>query len=234
MKPAVPITRSVLKAYFALFNRTFEVKGHENLPAGSKIISMNHTPGFDPLYLPFILNETPHFLLQDGLFRIPVLGWMLKGSGQIPVIRGTARAQEAMDQACALLREGGTIAIFPEGRDVPLGQRKTAKSGAVRMSLETGAPIIPLGLYAPAQSLTPLHVMWKGSLRSGAWQFSGTSYMRFGAAWKPDETSDVHAQTRELMDRIYLLVAEAERESLCMADAPLCSIPRRMPISMPE
>ena len=226
MKPAVYISRSVLKTYFSLFNRSYEVKGQDTLPTGPKIIAMNHTPGFDPLYLPFILKETPHFLLQDGLFRIPVLGWMLKGSGQIPVLRGTAKATEAMDQACALLRDGGTIAIFPEGRDVPLGQHMTAKSGAVRMSLETGVPIVPLGLYAPAQSLTHLHVIWKGSPLSGAWQFSGRSYMRFGAPWNPDRALNVHAQTRELMDRIYVLVAEAER------DVSLCSIPRRIPISM--
>ena len=226
MKPAVYISRSVLKAYFALFNRSYEVKGQGTLPAGPKIIAMNHTPGFDPLYLPFILKETPHYLLQDGLFRIPVLGWMLKGSGQIPVFRGTTRATQAMDQACALLRDGGTIAIFPEGRDVPMGQRMTAKSGAVRMSLDTGAPIVPLGLYAPAHSLIPVHIKWKGNSLPGAWQFSGRSYMRFGAPWNPDRALNIHAQTRDLMDRIYLLVAEAERE------VSLCSIPRRIPISM--
>jgi 1-acyl-sn-glycerol-3-phosphate acyltransferase len=219
MKPAVQISQSVLKAYFTLLNRTYEVRGHETLPDGPKIIAMNHTPGFDPLYLPFLLKETPHFLLQDGLFSIPLIGWILKGSGQIPVHRGTARAKDAMDQACALLHAGGVIAIFPEGRDVPRGHRIPARSGAVRMSLQTGAPIVPLGLYAPAQSLTQLHFEWNGALCSGAWQFSGKSHMRFGSPWMPKPESDIHAQTGELMDRIYSLVAEAERESLCMAQA---------------
>ena len=208
---------SVLKSYFALCNRTYDVTGMNSLPKGPRIIAMNHTPGCDPLYLPFILNETPHFLLQDGLFSIPVIGSMLKGTGQIPVYRGTKRAKAAKEQACALLREGKTIAIFPEGRDVPAGQRIPAKSGTVRMSIETGAPIIPLGLYAPPQSLTSLNFNWNGSARRGAWQFSGRSYMRFGAAWKPDAHSDIHAQTEELMDRIYSLVAEAERDSQCVA-----------------
>lgn len=217
MFTAHQISRSFLKSYLTLFNRTYDVKGHTCLPRGAKIIAMNHTPGCDPLHLPFILNETPHFLLQNGLFEIPVIGWMLKETGQIPVYRGTERAQEAKEQACALLREGKTMVIFPEGKDVALGQRIPAKTGVVRMSIETGAPIIPLGLYAPPQYLTPLRFNWQGVPRSGAWQFTGKSYMRFGPAWKPNAQSDIHVQTEELMNRIYSLVTEAERESSCVS-----------------
>lgn len=217
-------SRLLLKSYFTVLNRTYDVKGNSSLPAGPKIIAMNHTPGCDPFYLPFLLEATPHFLLQDGLFTIPVIGSMLKATGQIPVYRGTERAKDAKEQACALLHEGKTIAIFPEGKDVPLGQRIPAKSGTVRMSIETGAPIIPLGLYAPPQLLTSLNFHWHASARSGAWQFTGKSYMRFGAAWKPDPQSDIHAQTDEMMDRIYSLVAEAERDAQCVSLTSLSPI----------
>jgi 1-acyl-sn-glycerol-3-phosphate acyltransferase len=210
-------SRSVLKFYFTIVHRSYDTKGNLPLPAGPKIIAMNHTPGCDPLYLPFVLNETPHFLLQDGLFTIPVVGALLRETGQIPVYRGTERAKEAKEQACALLRVGKTIAIFPEGKDVHRGERIPAKSGAVRMSIETGVPIIPLGLYAPPPFLTSLNFHWHGCMRSGAWQFTGKSYMRFGAPWKPDPQSDIHKQTEELMDRIYSLVAEAERDSRCVS-----------------
>jgi len=219
-------SRLLLKSYFTVLNRTYDVKGNLSLPAGPKIIAMNHTPGCDPFYLSFLLEAAPHFLLQDGLFTIPVIGSILKATGQIPVYRGTERAKDAKEQACALLREGKTIAIFPEGKDVPLGQRIPAKSGTVRMSIETGAPIIPLGLYAPPQSLTPLNFHWQGSARLGAWQFTGKSYMRFGAAWKPGGQSDVHAQTEEMMDRIYSLVAEAERDAQCISLTSLSPILR--------
>ena len=213
MITSIQISRIVLKSYFTIFNRSFDVKENCPLPEGPKIIAMNHTPGFDPLYLPFILKDTPHFLLQDGMFKVPFIGWMLKESGQIPVYRGTDRAKEAKEQACAILRAGGTIAIFPEGKDVEFGKRIPAKTGVVRMALETGAPIIPLGLYAPHQNLTPLNFQWEGSPRSGAWQFSGKSYMRIGTPWLPKAQSNIHAQTEELMNRIYSLVADAERES---------------------
>jgi len=211
----IQISRTVLKSYFAISNRSFDVKENCALPDGPKIIAMNHTPGFDPLYLPFILKDTPHFLLQDGMFSIPFIGWMLKESDQIPVYRGTERAKEAKERACAILRAGGTIAIFPEGKDVEYGSRIPAKTGVVRMSLETGAPIIPLGLYAPHQKLTRLNFEWEGTPRSGAWQFSGKSYMRIGTPFIPNAEADIHVQTEELMNRIYSLVSSAEKEAQC-------------------
>ena len=208
----VQISRTFLRSYFTIFNRSFDVKETYPLPEGPKIIAMNHTPGFDPLYLPFILKEVPHFLLQDGMFKIPFIGWMLKESGQIPVYRGTDRAKEAKEQACEILRAGGTIAIFPEGKDVEFGKRIPAKTGVIRMALETGMSIIPIGLYAPQQNLTSLSFEWEGSPRSGAWQFSGKSYLRVGAPFVPDVQTDIHIQTEDLMDRIYSLVAAAEKE----------------------
>lgn len=217
MYTAEQTARLILKSYFALLNRTYDVRGNLPLPAGPKIIAMNHTPGCDPFYLPFLLDEVPHFLLQEGMFTIPLVGSLLKETGQIPVYRGTERARDAKELACSLLREGKTIAIFPEGKDVPLGQRIPAKSGTVRMSIESGAPIIPVGLFVPPQFRTPLHFHWQGSAREGAWQFTGRSFMRFGAPWKPSPQGNVHVQTEELMDRIYSLVAEAERDSQCVS-----------------
>ena len=220
------IFRLALKSYSILSNRTCNLSGNDQLPAGPKIIAMNHTVGHDPLHLPLVLDEQPYFLLQDGLFEIPFIGRLLKETGQIPVYRGTEKAREAMAQACALLREGKTIAIFPEGREVPAGQRIEAKTGVVRMAIETGTPIIPLGLYVPPENLTTLNFHWKGCGRSGAWQFSGKSYMRFGAAWMPNAGSDIRAQTNELMDRIYSLVAEAARESQYVSHTSRSPIPQ--------
>ena len=212
---AQQVLRFILRSYFTLLNRSYDVKGQNSLPTGPKIIAMNHSSGCDPFYLPFVLEETPYFLIQDSLFDLPIIGSLLKQADQIPVHCGTPNAKDAKEQACALLCEGKTIAIFPEGKIVDTGQRIAAKSGTVRLSLETGAPIIPLGLYAPPQFLTPVKLNWQGSPRSGDWQFRGTSYMRFGTAWRPSAQSDIRTQTEELMNRIYFLVTEAEREAQC-------------------
>ena len=213
--------RKALSAYFKILNRTCEVSGHTSLPRGAKIIAMNHTDGYDPLHLPLFLDEKPYFLLQDGLFKIPVIGKLLKDSGQIVVHRGTERAREAYEQACQYLREGKTIALFPEGKQAPAGVRIPAKTGAIRMAMETGAPIVPLGLYAPPQNLTRLSIRFQGESRCGLWQFRGKSYMRFGEVWNVsqsaalDDPARAKALTEELMNRIYRLVADVEKEIPC-------------------
>jgi 1-acyl-sn-glycerol-3-phosphate acyltransferase len=212
------ILRNMIKGYAWLTHRSCDVSGNISLPKGAKIIALNHTDGCDPFFLPLILDEQPHFLLQDGLFNIPVIGSLLKQSEQIPVYRETDRAREAFDQACQLLREGKTVVVFPEGKQVPLGNRIPAKTGTVRMALETGAPIIPVGLYAPPENLIKIKANLQGCPRSGLWQLTGKSYMRFGAVWKPANSfsqisnPDFHAMTDELMNRIYMLVSEIEKE----------------------
>lgn len=226
------IIRGILKTYVCLFGRSCIVSGARALPRGRKIIAMNHTDGCDPFHLPLIVNEPLHFLLQDGLFTIPVIGSLLKRSGQIPVHRGTGRAKEAFAQACELLRRDETVVVFPEGRQVPAGRRIPAKTGVVRMSLETGAPIIPLGLYAAPQDLIGLTVNWQGSRRRGLWQLTGRSYMRFGAAWslelRPagESRPEIDALTWQLMDEIYHLVSEIQELIPCESRSSLSPIPQ--------
>jgi 1-acyl-sn-glycerol-3-phosphate acyltransferase len=232
MSPPDRSIRHILKTYAWLFGRSCIVTGKDTLPPGRKIIAMNHTEGCDPLHLPLILNEPLHFLLQDGLFTIPVIGRLLKQAGQIPVYRGTVRAKEALAQACDLLRQGETVVVFPEGRQPPAGQRIRAKTGTVRMSLETGAPIIPLGLYAEPQNLIDIQVKWRGTRRCGLWQLTGRSYMRFGAAWRPvlhparEDQPQIDALTGQLMDRIYHLVSEIQEEIQCESPSSLSPIPQ--------
>ncbi len=221
MFTSAEILCKVLKVVLWLSHRSCTVSGNTNLPRGAKIIILNHTDGCDPFFLPLVLDEQPHFLLQDGTFELPVIGKMLKDSGQIPVYRGTERAREAYDQACQLLREGKTVVIFPEGHLVPEGVRVSAKTGAVRMALETGAPIIPVGLYAPRENLVKIQITSEGCSRPGAWQLTGKSYMRFGAAWNPanvlsqTDTPNFRTLTDELMNRVYTLVSETQKEIPC-------------------
>jgi 1-acyl-sn-glycerol-3-phosphate acyltransferase len=199
------------------------VGGNHQLPPGPKIIAANHTVGSDPLFIPPVLEETVYFLFQEGLFKIPVVGWMLKRSGQIPVQRNSWKAKEALEKACHLLSEGNTIVLFPEGKLVARRRRIPAKTGVVRMALATGVPIIPLGMYVSEKDTITI----SGKGNSMLWQISGKCYMRFGAAWRPDpQQTDFHKSTDELRDRIYSLAAETERELLCVSSTLLNPIPR--------
>ena len=218
----------IANVYRKIFRLRYEVKGLEALPMGPKIIAINHTHVTDAIFLPLIFARMPRFVVQGDLFQIPVLGTILKETGQIPV--DPEDRHKAFEQARNLLNQGQTILIFPEGQLVPFDERVKAWTGTVRLSLATGAPIVPLGIYADPQNVTALKINRQGKVRKGLYQFRGNCYLRFGAAWQPDPSKrkpfQIHAQTDELMDRIYFLVAEARKESQCVSHTLFNPIPQ--------
>ena len=206
--------KGLFNVYRFLFSDGLEVSGNISLPKGPKIIAANHTNGSDPLYLPFLTAEKLHCLFQKGLYSIPILGWLLNKTDQICVDRANGRP--AFERACSLLKQGATIAIFPEGRLVCRGARKNAKSGVVRLALEAGVPIIPLGFYVRSQDLITLSIPWNNNIPPGDWQIAGKCFARFGEPWNPDPEKPVALQTEELMERIYALVDQLDHEeALC-------------------
>lgn len=136
-------------------------RGSEHLPTtGAAIIASNHISELDPLLLgEYIIwnGRWPHFLAKATLFRNPILLPILKATRQIPVHRGTARAADALGEAQRVLESGGVVIIYPEGTITadPLEWPMAAHSGAVRLSMATGAPIIPVGQWGANFALPP-------------------------------------------------------------------------------
>ena len=97
----------------------------------------------------FRLHRAPHFLAKEGLFRTPIVGPVLLACGQIPVFRSGRNNTDPMQSAYDVLNAGHTIGIFPEGTLTrePNQWPMRARTGAIRLSLETGVPIIPVGQW---------------------------------------------------------------------------------------
>jgi 1-acyl-sn-glycerol-3-phosphate acyltransferase len=127
--------------------------GAENLPRkGGFIAVSNHVTYADPLtFAHFLYNNgaPPRFLGKEALFRTPVIGRIIKALDQVPVHRGTVKAKEAVDAGLEFLARGDMIAIFPEGtltRDPDLWPM-VARTGAARMALIAGVPVIPVAQW---------------------------------------------------------------------------------------
>lgn len=127
-----------------------EMVGIEKLPSkGGFIVVANHITEIDPITVAYPLFKRgvlPRFLAKDSLFRVPVLGWLMRQCAHIPVARGSAQAAQSLDVAQAVLSSGGAVLIFPEGtltKD-PEFWPMTGKSGAARLALATGAPVYPV------------------------------------------------------------------------------------------
>jgi 1-acyl-sn-glycerol-3-phosphate acyltransferase len=135
--------------------------GMEHLAGNHGIIVVpNHVSHADPLVAGHFIYEAgrwPQFLGKASVFRVPVIGWIINRVRQIPVERGTVDAARSLDRLTAALNEGGAVVIYPEGtttREPDLWPMR-GKTGAARLALATGAPVVPVVMWGPQDIFDP-------------------------------------------------------------------------------
>ncbi|MFE9653476.1 lysophospholipid acyltransferase family protein [Micromonospora sp. NPDC006431] len=153
---AVVLVKPVLNVWT---RRTW--RGMEHLRRdGGMIIVPNHISHADPLVSAHFIYDSgrwPQFLGKASVFQVPVIGWILHRCRQIPVERGSVEAARSLDKLVAAVREGGAVVIYPEGtttREPDLWPMK-GKTGAARLALATGAPVIPVAMWGPERMFDP-------------------------------------------------------------------------------
>jgi 1-acyl-sn-glycerol-3-phosphate acyltransferase len=135
-------------------------QGQEKLPAGGFVLAPNHISHLDPFLISHFMVDQgipPRFLAKDTLMSLPVGGRILRNAQQIPVYRSTAGAAESLRAAIAAVEAGSVVTIYPEGtitRD-PAAWPMTGRTGAVRVALATGRPLVPVMQWGPQDVLWP-------------------------------------------------------------------------------
>ena len=201
------ILRLIFRIFHLVFFQDCRVYGEHDSPPGAKIIAGNHPNATDGFFLLFVFKEQLHFFVQGDLYDIPFVGWLFTKSEQIRVIPDQKKL--AMEQAVTFLEQDKVVALFPEARLNPDGQPVKSGTGAVRLSLTTGSPIIPIGFYVPPKNLHHITRMKKGRVSQGYWQTHGHCYLHIGSPWLPSEETvasieqaDLRGLTERLMDKI--------------------------------
>ncbi len=132
----------------------FTVNGVEHVPAeGPVILVSNHRSYFDVAALALVaarVGRPMRFMGKQELFDAPVVGQLARALGGIPVDRD-AKPGESMRMATAALRAGEALFVLPQGT-IPRGEAffdpvLHGKTGAARLAAETGAPVIPVGVW---------------------------------------------------------------------------------------
>lgn len=136
-------------------------RGTEHLPpAGGCVLAANHVSEFDPIpFGHFVIDNgrLPRFLGKAEVFAVPIIGAIITSAGQIPVTRKTTDAAKAFGAAVAAVKAGECVVVYPEGtisRDPGLWPM-TGKSGAARIALTAGCPVIPCAQWGPNDLLAP-------------------------------------------------------------------------------
>lgn len=138
--------RRVVKLMFR-FCGGLEVEGRENVPReGSVLLCANHISDCDPLAVLVILPRDDFAVLaKEELFRIPILGPVIRSFGAFPIVRDSAD-RSALKQGQEVLEAHRALVIFPEGRLSENGCLQKLLPGAAMLALKTSAPIVPVGL----------------------------------------------------------------------------------------
>jgi 1-acyl-sn-glycerol-3-phosphate acyltransferase len=125
-------------------------EGLEHIPrTGGAIVAANHISHLDPIYSGLALHlagRVSRFLAKDSLWHVPVLGTVLRATGQIPVFRGTTDAQASLRDGIAALEAGTVLVVYPEGtisRD-PEHWPMHPRTGVARLALGSDVPVIPV------------------------------------------------------------------------------------------
>ncbi|MEH1058037.1 lysophospholipid acyltransferase family protein [Micromonospora sp. CPCC 206171] len=128
------------------------------LRRGPLILAANHISPFDPVVLAAacqMRGVAPRIMATGGLFRAPVVGALMRHAGHLRVDRGTAGVHRALDDAAVAVARGSVVLVYPEGRiglDPGLWPER-GKTGAARLALACGAPIIPVAQWGSHEVL---------------------------------------------------------------------------------
>jgi 1-acyl-sn-glycerol-3-phosphate acyltransferase len=192
----------------------------EVLPDGTQkgiVVCPNHISWFDPLESAHFLYDNgrpPRYLGKESVFRVPIAGRIIKGAGQIPVYRETVDAATSVRDAIAAVERGECVVIYPEGtitRDEGLWPM-TGKTGAARVALATGAPVIPLAQWGAQDVIGPYRSEFKVLPRKTMVVRAGAPVDLDDLRGRPLDTAVLQEATRRIIDAITALLEEIRGE----------------------
>jgi 1-acyl-sn-glycerol-3-phosphate acyltransferase len=208
---------AIVKPTLLTWTKPNWIDGQKVPATGGCVVAVNHISQLDPMTLGWFLYEhgrLVRYLTKDALFRTPVVKHIVRDAGQIPVTRMSAGAATAFDAAVEAVRAGECIGVYPEGTITkdPDGWPMRGKTGAARIALATGCPVIPIGQWG-AQELLPAY-----SLRPHPLPRKTTSYKAGDPVdlsdllGKPVTNAVLHEATDRIMAAIVALVEELRGE----------------------
>jgi 1-acyl-sn-glycerol-3-phosphate acyltransferase len=199
---------------------SWDIRGTDRLTdaPGGIIVAANHLSWFDPLVVAYTLwtaDRPPRFLTKEPLFRVPVIGRIIRNAGQIPVYRETADAASAIRDALVALGRGECVAVYPEGTITrePNLWPMSAKTGAVRMALLSGAPLFPMAQWGPQAVMAPYSKRVRLLPRKTMHVWVGEPVDLSDLAERPLDADTMREAGDRLMEAITDLLAQMRHET---------------------
>ena len=145
---------------------THHVSGTENLPSGPVLIASKHQSSWETLAYTLLFPDAAIVLKRELLF-IPVVGWAMARAGNIAVSRGDGASalRGLVKQARAVIADGRSIVIFPEGTRVAPGDERPYQVGAAALYRQLGVPVVPVALNSGVFWGRRKFIKWPGVIQ---------------------------------------------------------------------
>ena len=147
-----------------LFYIVFRIKiiGRDNINEGAAMVCVNHSSMLDPIFIGIALGkyDQPLYIAKKELFDVPVLSWLIKGLGAVPVDRSKADIS-IVKESLNSLKKGKKVIIFPEGTRVTDDNidKTNAKHGAIKIAERANVPILPIYLSRKKRFLSRVRIL---------------------------------------------------------------------------
>jgi len=192
----------------------YDLVREERVPSGPKVIVANHPTTIDPFLVACALATPVHILITEPIFRAPFLGWYLRSAGHIPVQLNEGRS--AFDRALRLLKRGRTVLVFPEGALSPdEGGFHPAHTGAARLALCAGVPIVPVGIHVDRNRMLVVQNHMMEARGRGKFVLNGPYRITVGRPMfvegDVEDRQLVNELSRWIMHRIQSLTTQSEQ-----------------------
>ena len=207
------VGRIVIHSY-ARFMLKMDVHWHTLLPAGPVLFAANHPSTTDPILIHLISKKPMSVMINSKVFSIPFLGSYMRKMDQICVSPG--QGEKVLEQARQTLKSGRSVTIFPEGLISPAGGGFNApRSGAARLALSSGVPVIPIGIYLSEKGCRRIPATFEGEPDIVTWYLRGPYAITIG---KPlhfrgdaNDKDLVRKISENIMQRIRALALDSQR-----------------------
>lgn len=148
-EPVYQVVFGLAKSIVGAQGLKVQYRGLENIPqSGGVLIAVNHTSYVDFLESGLAVKKTgrwPRYMVKAELRKVRIMAFMIKHCGAIGVDR--EHGAESYHEAVTALERGEVILLYPEATISRSFEIKELKSGAARMSIEAGAPIVPMAVW---------------------------------------------------------------------------------------
>jgi len=131
----------------------FQARGLENVPkTGGGLVLVNHQSFLDPTLVGVPLQRPVSYLARDSLFRVPVIGWVLRNTYVMAINRdapGTASIRTATQR----MNDGFLVGLFPEGTRSLDGHVGEFKPGFISLIRRAKVPVYPVGIAGAHEAM---------------------------------------------------------------------------------